>query len=284
MARRQRQCSERSTSGGRRLALVAAAAAAAALGALGRARWAFAGGAPRRLQAARLRRRALAEADLSEAQRATFETFVAEQVVDEDAMQRARSFPIGEEELIRRAKLYLALNQDAVMAPELLAEDFEFAGPIIGPLGKAKFIEQLRGFNFRGAFPDANSEWHHFRVDPFEPNRVWFTSRGSGTNTGLAPPLITEPTQKRYENPPQATSLRFNEAGEVNQYTIGYVMDRRLGNTGGLGGFLGILYAIDKPFPYPESQPYQPSWQRVLFNNVVEFLVSLQPQKSETER
>ncbi|CAK0898516.1 unnamed protein product [Prorocentrum cordatum] len=195
-------------------------------------------------------------------------------------MRRARSFPLGEAELIRRAKLYLALNQDAVTVPELISEDFEFCGPIIGPLGKAKFIEQLRGFSFRQAFPDAKNEWHDFRVDPFEANRVWFTARGSGTNTGIAPPLITEPTMKRFENPPQACSLRFNEAGEVTQYTIGYVMDRRQGNTEGVGGLLGILWAIGKPFPYPESQPYQPSWQRVLFNTAVEFLVSLQPKKS----
>jgi len=209
---------------------------------------------------------------------------MAEQVVDEDAMQRARSFPMGEEELIRRAKLYLALNQDDVTAPELLAEDFEFCAPIIGPLGKAKYIEQFRAFDFRAAFPDANNAWHHFRVDPFEPNRVWFTTRGSGTNTGPAAPLITEPTGKRFENPPQACSLRFNEAGEANQYTIGYVMDRRVGNTGGIGGLFGILYAVGKPFPYPEAQPYQPSWQRVLFNSAVQFLASLQPQKSGSKR
>ena len=36
----------------------------------------------------------------------------------------------------------------------------------------------------------------------------------------------------------------------------GYVMDRRQGNTGGLGGLLGPFYAIGKPLPFPEAQPY----------------------------
>eukprot|EP00439_Symbiodinium_sp_Y106_P070397 s141_g12.t1 len=220
----------------------------------------------------RTSRRVLAEADLSPEQRELVEHFLNTQVTDEEAKRKEKPFPFSEEELIRRAKIYLALNQDDVTAPELLAEDFEFAGPIIGPLGKAKYIEQFKSFNFREAFPDAVNEWHHFRVDPFEPNRVWFTTRGHGTNTGLAPPLITEPTGKVFENPPQACSLRFNEAGEVTQYTIGYVMDRRVGNTGGVGGLMGILYAVGKPFPYPEGQPYQPSWQRTLVNSVVEFL------------
>jgi hypothetical protein len=36
----------------------------------------------------------------------------------------------------------------------------------------------------------------------------------------------------------------FNDDGECTQLTVGYVMDKQLGNTGGLGGVYGILYAI----------------------------------------
>ena len=36
----------------------------------------------------------------------------------------------------------------------------------------------------------------------------------------------------------------FNDNGECTQLTVGYVMDKQLGNTGGLGGVYGILYAI----------------------------------------
>jgi hypothetical protein len=36
--------------------------------------------------------------------------------------------------------------------------------------------------------------------------------------------------------PPQTLSLTFNEAGKVVKYTGGYVMDKTVGNSGGLGG------------------------------------------------
>lgn len=36
-------------------------------------------------------------------------------------------------------------------------------------------------------------------------------------------------------------------------------MDRMVGNTGGLGGFFGVLWRIGKGFPFSEGQPYQPS-------------------------
>lgn len=45
---------------------------------------------------------------------------------------------------------------------------------------------------------------------------------------------------------------------------MGYVMDRRLGNSGGLGGAFGMLWAVGMPFPYPEGRPWQSSWQQAV--------------------
>ena len=59
--------------------------------------------------------------------------------------------------------------------------------------------------------------------------------------------------------PPQAMSLKFSEDGKVIKYTIGHVMECSLGNNGGLGGIFGPAYAIGKPLPIPEAQPYKPS-------------------------
>jgi hypothetical protein len=36
-------------------------------------------------------------------------------------------------------------------------------------------------------------------------------------------------------------------------------MDRRLGNTGGLGGVFAVFYGIGKALPFPEAQPWQMS-------------------------
>jgi hypothetical protein len=85
------------------------------------------------------------------------------------------------------------------------------------------------------AFPDINPCYHDFRVDLWEYNRVWFTTAGYATFTGKLTAFNAEPTGKRVEMTHQTNSLTFNEEGKVTKYTIGYPMDRELGNTGGLG-------------------------------------------------
>ena len=84
-------------------------------------------------------------------------------------------------------------------------------------------------------------------------------------NTGPLPPFAPAATGLPPVNPPQACSLTFNEAGLVTKYTIGYVMVRQVGNTGGLGGLYGVLYAIGKPLPFPEAQPWKMSKRYKLF-------------------
>ena len=135
--------------------------------------------------------------------------------VREGDMIASHKFPIPAEELIQRTKLYLAKNQYGIKEPDMLAEDFEFVGQVIGPLDKATFIRQLGQFDLLVAFPDVKVRWHHFRVDPYDASRVWFTGRSMGTNLGAVPPLISEATNKAYESPPEACSLRFNEQGQV---------------------------------------------------------------------
>lgn len=43
--------------------------------------------------------------------------------------------------------------------------------------------------------------------------------------------------------PPQTLSLTFNKEGKVIKYTGGYVMDKTVGNSGGLGGKYMYLHA-----------------------------------------
>lgn len=43
------------------------------------------------------------------------------------------------------------------------------------------------------------------------------------------------------------------------------VMDKTIGNSGGLGGVFGPLYAIGKGLPFPEAQPWKKSWQFTVF-------------------
>ena len=47
-----------------------------------------------------------------------------------------------------------------------------------------------------------------------------------------------------------------------------YVIDRRVGNTGGLGGAFAFFYGTGNPLPIPECQPYKPSKRFRLLNFV----------------
>ena len=183
-------------------------------------------------------------------------------------MLDAAGFPIPPTELIQLAKRFLVSRSGFGADPELLSEDFAFVGPVVGPLSKSAFVSAIGSVDIKTGFPDFKGEFYGFHTDPFEANRVWYTARGRGTNTGPLPPFAPVATGKSLVNPPQACSLTFDEQGMVTKYTIGYVMDREVGNTGGLGGLYGVLYAIGRPLPFPEAQPWSISKRYRLFQTL----------------
>mmetsp|Transcript_20684 Transcript_20684/g.33523 ORF Transcript_20684/g.33523 Transcript_20684/m.33523 type:complete len:254 (+) Transcript_20684:237-998(+) len=200
--------------------------------------------------------------------------FFADQMVDEAAMLAASTFPISPEALIAKTKGILATN-NAANDPSRLAADFHFVAPVVGPLPKEKFLEAFASFKLEDAFPDAKFNYHSFRVDPFEPNRVWYDSRFVGTHTGLLAGRI-KATNILVKSPPQACSMLFNEAGECTQLTVGYVMDKQIGNNGGLGGVFGILYAIGSPLPFPEGRPWRASFRYAFLLQAGEVFTKMQ--------
>ena len=54
---------------------------------------------------------------------------------------------------------------------------------------------------------------------------------------------------QEYFAAPETNSLIFDTNGKVKTFTGGYVADRRVGNTKGLGALFGILVAIGQPVP-----------------------------------
>merc|ERR1712217_940812 len=142
----------------------------------------------------------------------------------------------------------------------LLSDDFQFVGPIVGPLDKTEFINAFGSFKLKDAVPDIkDNSW--FQVDPLEPNRVWWFSRTTGTHTGVLKfGTAYPPTGRAISLPPQAQSMLFKEDGKCYTITVGYCMDKRIGNTDGVGGVFGILKAVGKPLPFPEGKAlYNPS-------------------------
>ena len=102
-------------------------------------------------------------------------------------------------------------------------------------LHRYTFIANISFLSLRSHTP-GGADW---RVCPFEPNRVWYSIKYTGSNDGE---VFGRPaTFKTIDSPVQAHSLTFNERGEVTKFTIGYVLDKETGNTGGLGGVFGLF-------------------------------------------
>ncbi|KAL7532037.1 hypothetical protein ACHAWF_003993 [Thalassiosira exigua] len=175
------------------------------------------------------------------------------------------------EELIYIAKKFLKTSNGLGGDPDMLHPKFRFEGPVVGPLSKDAFVKAIGSVDFAEAFPNWTPQFYGFHVDPLEEgqDRVWYTARGYGANEGPLPPFAPVATGTRVVNPPQVCSLTIDhETGLVTRYTIGYVVDRSVGNTGGLGGLYGILYALGRPLPFPEAQPWKKSWQYDLFQKL----------------
>lgn len=177
-------------------------------------------------------------------------------------------FPLKEAELIDLCKKVVEANF-GTKTPDLLADDFKFRFPVV-ELDKDEFIKAFGSFKLEQAFPDMKTTFYGFRVDPFQPGRVWFDTRSEGTNTGRfgGPFAFIKPTFKTVRTPPQVLSMTFSPEGKLQKFTGGYVVDKNMGNTGGLGGIFGIMYAIGHPLPFPEAQPYVMSWRFWLANRM----------------
>eukprot|EP00088_Acartia_fossae_P049141 TRINITY_DN5392_c0_g1_i6.p1 TRINITY_DN5392_c0_g1~~TRINITY_DN5392_c0_g1_i6.p1 ORF type:complete len:272 (-),score=34.86 TRINITY_DN5392_c0_g1_i6:121-936(-) len=180
-------------------------------------------------------------------------------IVDEVATKQASTFSIPEDQLIEKAKEIIRQNIGC-NKPELLSDDFLFSFPIVGPLRKAEFVHIYSSFGVSKAM-SGSPNYFNFFVDPMEPNRVWFSSRGQYKHTGDIKfgPKVIAPTGKTVVTPPQMLSFSFNDAGQCYKFTGGYSVDKTIGNTEGLGGLFGILHALGHTLPFHEGHPWKPS-------------------------
>jgi hypothetical protein len=200
--------------------------------------------------------------------------------IDEsDELGKRPTSALSPEDMIVIAKRFLASSGGLGGDPAMLSPSFTFEGPVVGPLGKKEFVDAIGSVDFGAAFPDFKSEFYGFHVDPFEGDRVWYTARGKGKNTGPLVPFVPNAsgTGTMVVNPPQVCSITIDHStGLISKYTIGYVVDRTVGNTGGLGGLYGILYALGRPLPFPEANPWKKSIQYDLFQKIGGLLQKLQ--------
>ena len=137
-----------------------------------------------------------------------------------------------------------------------MAIPIEFVAAVVGPIGRDEYLDALGGFKLEESF-DIEQNTFGFTVDPLQPNRVWWYGRQ--VSKQIAPFMGVEPANDlELTLPPQSFHMDFTEEGLVKEFGF-YTVDRRQGNTGGLGGAFGYFYGVGKPLPIRECQPYKPS-------------------------
>lgn len=134
--------------------------------------------------------------------------------------------PFPESVMIQLAKGVLA-SELGTRDPDLLSEDFTFCGPIVGPLKKKAFLEAFSNFKIKEALPDLQENYSNFRVDPYDPYRVWYDMKATGTRTG--PLAGQEGNGAKYIGPPEVASMTFDDNGICTRLTAGAVMDPTYG-------------------------------------------------------
>merc|ERR1712094_19696 len=138
------------------------------------------------------------------------------QCVDEEALFLASDFPIKPEDLIARAKEVLTAGIGTKDEGVCLAEGFEFCAPVVGPLPKEEYLKALGNFKLEESF-DLNAQYHLFRVDPTQTNRVWFHTRTLGKHVADST-VFGKATNKEIVNPPQCMHLDFTADGLVKEF------------------------------------------------------------------
>ena len=124
-----------------------------------------------------------------------------------------------------------------------------------------------RSLCIQEGLPDLEWNYRDACVCPFDVNRVWYTSSPTGTHTATLRLGGKEhaATGRRWCSPPERGSMTFDGDGRCISLTGGYVMDRRLGNTDGLGGVYGLCTALGLPTPTPAWLLRTPAqnWERL---------------------
>lgn len=180
----------------------------------------------------------------------------------EFASKKGDATILGNEEKLRELATNLICHELGGDDPSLLAEDFQFLFPVVGPLTKAQFVEAFTNFKVRDAFPTASANFYNFHIDPLEPNRIWMLSRGAYEHLGTLcfGPTKFPATGKRVCLPPQCFSMSFDEHGKCYKLTGGYNVDRSVGDTQGLGGMFGIVTGLGlMKLPFAEGRPWKRS-------------------------
>jgi len=154
--------------------------------------------------------------------------------------------PFPDSVMIQLAKGITASNF-GLEDSDLLSNEFTYLEPLMGPMDKERYIKVFSEFNVREAVPDLDYQFQNYRIDPYDPYRVYIDTRARGTRTGAIGNNAAPISPSIYLAPPETMSLTFDNDGFCTRMTFAAPLDPLLGNTGLLGGVYGLLYATDTP-------------------------------------
>lgn len=114
----------------------------------------------------------------------------------------------------------------------MMADDFVFMGPVVGPLNTADYLGTLGVFRVYDAFPDLRLDIATPTQDPADPDRYWSVirvqgGRHSGT-LNLGGGVTVAATGNDMTVGPQAVSVTFDADNKVSRWTGGYVENDEL--------------------------------------------------------
>ena len=95
--------------------------------------------------------------------------------------------------------------------PDLLSDKFSYLEPSTGPLNKMRYLEKFSAYNVLEAVKDMDYGITNYRVDAYNPYRVWVDQRSKGTRTGAIGNVIPKFPVSTYESPPEAMVSSSNQ-------------------------------------------------------------------------
>ena len=205
------------------------------------------------------------------------------EVIDEAQYYEKSTFPISPDDLIQRSKEILGpdIAVGTKDGGECLADNFEFCAAVVGPLPKDQYLGALGSFKLEDSF-DITMNAFGFTVDPLQTNRVWFFQRQTATQINDFAGIKSTTPGKELILPPQVFHFDFNREGKVTEFGF-YTVDRRQGNTGGLGGAFGYFYGVGRKLGFPEAMPYKPSFRFRMLSKIGALARKLQQKSEETK-
>jgi hypothetical protein len=160
------------------------------------------------------------------------------------------------------------MTRVSVGVEEMMASEFVFCSPAIGPIAKNDFIQLMSFYRYNGldlasAIPDLTVSYEGWHQDPHDAWRIWAVARYSGTHTGAATlpgsglkltPASGDPSKrKKFVTGPELQSFLWTPSKKLLWQTVGYIGDSNTGSNQGHGSLNGLLVSMGLPPLYLET-------------------------------